>query len=53
MDPRIILAGRAPDLVGSLARGQAAGQQMLEFQRANELAAQGRLAYAQILSQQS
>lgn len=38
MDPRIILAGRSPDLVGSLARGQAAGQQMLEFQRANELA---------------
>jgi len=38
LDPRIILAGQGPDIVGSLSRGMEAGQQANQIRQQNDLA---------------
>ena len=38
LDPSIIMGGRAPDIVGSMARGGLAAQQINEVQKQNALA---------------
>jgi len=38
LNPNIILAGQAPDVIGSMARGQEAGMQAMRGQRENALA---------------
>jgi len=38
LDPRIILAGQGPDIVGSLSRGMEAGQQANQVRQQNDLA---------------